>query len=88
MHSSSSMDAHGYTMDTTNTAAGARIHHGYYIHSSMDTHGYIKQTTYIAATSCILHTEQQQHGFTWIHHGYYIHSSSSMDSHEYIMDTT
>jgi hypothetical protein len=119
IHSSSSMDRHGYTMDTIYTSELAWIDmdaswilhtqqqqhgvtgilHRCYIHRSyssiMDTHGYIMDTTYKSATaaawiymdiSWILHTQQQQHGYTWIHHGYYIHSSSSMDTYGYIMD--
>jgi hypothetical protein len=60
----------------------------------MDTNGYIIDTTYTAATaawiyqnrSWILHTQQQQHGYTWRHAVYYVHSSSSSkDTHGYIM---
>jgi hypothetical protein len=96
------MDTHGYIMDTAYTPATLWIHminHGYYIHSSnnsMDRHVYITDATYTSAAawihmdiSWILHTQQQQHGYTWIHHGNYIHSGkSNMDTHGYIMDIT
>jgi hypothetical protein len=61
----------------------------------MNTSEYIMDTTYTTATaawiyqnrSWILHTQQQQHGYTWIHAVYYVHSSSSSKvTHGYIMD--
>jgi arginyl-tRNA--protein-N-Asp/Glu arginylyltransferase len=85
IHCSSSMDTHGYIMDTTYTGAAAWIHMdtSWILHTQQQQqHGY----TWIHH-GCYINKSNSMDKRGYIMDTTYIHSSNSMNTHGYIMDT-